>query len=486
MKRKRLRTFLRVAFHLVILRPLLKLYCGVRVTGSEHLHELSRFILIANHNSHLDILLLFSLLPVRGIALTHPVAEETYFERSRIVFGLIRFLFEPLWIQRGHPDRGEGPLRRIKDRLDQGHNIIVFPEGTRGRPGELLAFKSGLGRLVQQYPDIPIVPVFLSGPERILPKACMIPVPFWNHVLVGPPQSCAGSHRDITQHLQNTLQELAQSGVAQRRPRKRQRPPPVPAIAILGIDGSGKSTVSRLITQHLSTDNKTCLVSDRLEFYEKGELKPLQPLGLDAVRGIVSRYAKNARSLATYKIPKLTELLLRDRLLGEVTRWYAPRFIVQDGSPLLNMAAWAALYRMDTIDDQILATAISVLAGEQRGLRRANPVFQQLPELRHLDRLGLTHLRLPQVLVLLDLPPSIACQRIAARGEVRQPHENEERLGKLREAYLRVVQIISRNGRLPTLIVDGTTSLEQAAGESLRFVRKTLNLETCRSHEPSH
>jgi 1-acyl-sn-glycerol-3-phosphate acyltransferase len=485
MKPGSIRTFFRALIHLTVLRPAVKLFCGVHVSGWENLHSLDRFIIIANHNSHLDTLLLFYLLSVRDIAVTHPVAEETYFNRSRIVFALVRFAFQPVWIQRGHPERQEGALSAMKEKLDAGHNLIVFPEGTRGAPGELLPFKSGVGRLVSQYPRIPIVPVFLSGAERALPKATMLPLPFWSQVVVGPAQMCTGSHRDITEQLQATLVGLSRSGSARRRRRQRRNLKPAPTVAVLGIDGSGKSSVSREAARRLSADRHACLVSDQLQFYEKGNLKPLQPFGLETIRSIVSRYAKSARSLKTYKVPKLAELMLRDRLLGEVDRWYAPDVIVQDGSPLLNMAGWATLYAKDELDDDTLATGIAVLAGERPRLSRKDPVFQRLPELKYLDRLGLAHMRLPRVFVLLDLPPSIACERIAARGGRLQPHETEEKLRKLRDAYLTVHRVIAKEWRIPALVIDGTQPLERAVAEATQFISRNLGEES-QDHEPSN
>ncbi len=470
MRTERLTAVIRACIHLAVLRPLVRLYCGVHVTGSAHLQRLQQFIIVANHNSHLDIFLLFSLLSARDISMTHPVAEETYFARFPIVFTLISFLFQPIWIRRGHPDRKEDPLRGLKDLLDRGHNLVVFPEGTRGRPGEMQVFKSGLGRLVSEYPGVPIVPVFLSGPERVLPRSTWIPLPFWSHVLVGPPQVCAGSPRDITHHLQDTLRELSESGIIRLRPRlRRLSAHQVPVVAVLGIDGSGKSTVSRRLAQCLSMAGSACLVSDRLEFFENGEPKPLQPLGLETARGLLGRYAKRARSLANYKIPKLAELLLRDRLLAEVSRWYAPGIIVLDGSPLLNIAAWAALYGREGLSSERLAVAIGILAGQKRGITRSDPLFTELPELRQLNMLGLTHLKLPLRLVLLDLPAEAACARIAARGAARQPHETAEGLGRLRDAYLKVVQIVGRHWIVPVLILDATLPLEQLTDEAARF-----------------
>jgi len=485
MKAARLAAFARVFIHLAVLRPIIRLYCGMHVTGSAHLHGLSRFILIANHNSHLDALLLFSLLPTRDIARTHPVADELYFARHPLVFGLMNFLLQPIWIRRGQAGRHEDPLAEIQERIQRGHNIILFPEGTRGQPGAMQAFKSGLGRLVQHLPNVPIVPVFLSGPERVLPKGSWVPLPFWSQILVGPPQFYSNSPRDTTRHLESALVELSRCGAAHRSPRKRRRLAPAPAVAVLGIDGSGKSTLARSLAQQLSLSAAACLVSDRLQFYDRGELKPLQPLVLEEARGILSRYAKQAKSLARYKIPKLAELLLRDRLLSEVNRWYAPQWVVQDGSPLLNMAAWVVLYDRQRLEDDTLIQAITVLAGGQSGLSRRGPVFRQIPELAVLSRLGLNRLRLPRLLILLDLPASVACARIVSRGGPRQPHETEERLALLREAYQRVARITALKWNLPLLVVEAARPLDETLAIVMNFIETNLEPKPCHDHESS-
>ncbi len=50
-------------------------------------------------------------------------------------------------------------MKDVSDKLENGHNLIIFPEGTRGEPGELQSFKSGIGRIAEKYRHIPIVPV---------------------------------------------------------------------------------------------------------------------------------------------------------------------------------------------------------------------------------------------------------------------------------------------------------------------------------------
>ena len=144
MKRSRITSLLQVLVHIVLLRPWVRLFFGLNVIGRENLSHLDRFILIANHNSHLDIFLLFCLLPVRLIPRTHPVADKTYFSRSRIVFLVAKFLFDPVWVVRGKPDTGGDPLDEIKTVLEEGCNLIIFPEGTRRAPGAKPDYKVGV------------------------------------------------------------------------------------------------------------------------------------------------------------------------------------------------------------------------------------------------------------------------------------------------------------------------------------------------------
>lgn len=464
----------RIAVHLLVLRPLLWISCGVHVTGRNRLRHLDRFVLIANHNSHIDTLLLFHLLPWRQIPKTHPVAEHAYFSRSRLVLSLVSFLFRPVWIERGRPDLD--PLGGIRRQLDHDHNIMVFPEGTRGAPGELLRFKSGIGRLAADYPDLPIIPVFLAGPERILPKRSLLPLPFFNHVVVGPPQICRGSHRDRTLALESILLELSESECAGRH-RRRQHlvdlETRIPTIAVLGIDGSGKSTLSRALAERLSEAGRCGLVTDRLEFLEKGALLEVQPLVTETLRQLIGRHAKQAKSLKNYKIPKLAELLLRDHLLGEIGRWYRPDRVVMDGSPLLNMVAWAVLYREHLFNEDTCRKAVSFFTSREQ-VATNDPVFREFPELKVLKRLRLNRLSLPDAVVFLDVRPQTACRRIASRGEQRQVHETEDKLRKLRDAYLLVCDVVRTYRGISVLRTDGERPPDKVADEAIQFV------ESCR------
>jgi len=465
---------LKTLIHLLVFRPIIKLIFGINIYGKSNIHDLNNYIIIANHNSHLDIFLLFYLLPVKHISITHPVAAKEYFSRSKILFGLINYLFSPVWITRGDTGKREDAINSIKGNLDRGHNIIMFPEGTRGEPGKILPFKTGVGRLSEEYHNIPIVPVFLHGPERALPKKSFLPMPVCNDIFIAPPQVFKESYIETTHILEQIIKELSETENVRHHRRHKRKTRFASAVAILGIDGSGKSTISRIVAGELSTESTSALISDKLEFYENGELRKMQPLVTEKIREIVGSYAKSARSLKLYKVPKLTEMLLRDYLTDELNKWYNPAHIVMDGCTLLNLTAWAVLYREEYFNEEFCLKAIRILSSMDENIDKNDPVYSHFPELMTIKRLKLNHMTLPDVVMFLDVEPDIAMQRIEQRGENKQVHETQEKLNKLRDAYQMTCKVVKENLNVPTRIINGNDTIENISMSANDFIRSSL------------
>jgi 1-acyl-sn-glycerol-3-phosphate acyltransferase len=156
-------------------------------------------IYFANHTSHLDFVVLWSVLPHALRVQTRPVAAKDYWQsglRRRLAVNV----FHAILIERSTSVSGEEQIQSARrsfdlllEALDHNHSLIIFPEGTRGRGNEVGPFKSGLYHLWLKRPDVQFVPVYLANLNRVLPKGEVLPVPFISRVAFGPPFKPAGN-----------------------------------------------------------------------------------------------------------------------------------------------------------------------------------------------------------------------------------------------------------------------------------------------------
>ena len=210
----RLRHLAQAAFALLVLRPFLALFIGLRVRGREHLPDRDPFVLVANHSSHLDTVSLLSLFPVSRLRRLRPCAAADYFERTAAIAFLSHTFFNILPIGRaghaagGTPAEGGGAVRRMCEALAHGESLLLFPEGTRGRGPDMAPFKPGVAFLVERFPSVPVVPAYLVNMGRALPKGEFLPVPFFCEVRIGPALRLSGTREEIMAALRAALETL--------------------------------------------------------------------------------------------------------------------------------------------------------------------------------------------------------------------------------------------------------------------------------------
>ncbi len=155
-------------------------------------------VYFANHTSHLDFVVLWSVLPRRVREKTRPVAAKDYWSHG-IKKRMAVNAFHAVLVERGskpvNGDRTAGAretLEMLLEALGTDNSLIVFPEGTRGDGLEVGPFKSGIYHLWQRRPDLQFVPVYLSNLNRILPKGEFLPVPVISRVTFGAPLRVIG------------------------------------------------------------------------------------------------------------------------------------------------------------------------------------------------------------------------------------------------------------------------------------------------------
>ena len=167
------------------LRIIFRAWNRLSVTGRENLPARPPFILISNHTSHLDALLLASLLPAKWRDQVSPVAASDTFFEKRPTAAFAAWVLNAVAIRR----RGTGAhsLEQMRDRLQEGNAVlIIFPEGTRSRTGQIQPFKSGIGRLVAES-KIPVVPCRLEGCSRAYPPGGHFVKPTRLSIRIGKP-----------------------------------------------------------------------------------------------------------------------------------------------------------------------------------------------------------------------------------------------------------------------------------------------------------
>ncbi len=204
-------------FFWLVVRPLVLVVLGLNVRHREWLPADGPAVVVANHNSHLDTLVLMSLLPKRLLARVRPVAAADYFLRSGPVAWFSRRVIGILPIDRERRDPAADPLDPLREALDRGEVLVVFPEGSRGEPERLARFKTGVGRLALSRPEVPIVPVFLHGLGKALPRGAVLPVPFFCDVFVGEALRggggpWGGDHHGFMDELTRRMSALAAEG----------------------------------------------------------------------------------------------------------------------------------------------------------------------------------------------------------------------------------------------------------------------------------
>ena len=202
-------TLLRFLFFAGIVRPILLLAVGIHARGRALLPQRGPAIVVANHNSHLDTLTIISLFPLHLLSKLRPVAAMDYFMRTKAMAWFATRIIGIIAIARGGRDRNVNPLAPCEDALDRGEILILFPEGSRGEPEKLQAFKKGVAHLAKQRPEVPVYPLFISGLGKVLPKDALFLVPFNCDVVVGEPLQWNGSIEGFMELLRMRIEILA-------------------------------------------------------------------------------------------------------------------------------------------------------------------------------------------------------------------------------------------------------------------------------------
>lgn len=161
----------------VCVATLLSATGGIRASGRENLPKSGGALLVSNHLSHLDVFIL-------GIPLHRPL---NYMARSTLFFPPLGVFIRSVG---GFPIQREGMgtqgLKETLKRIRKGGIVVLFPEGTRSRDGEIAELKSGIAVLAARA-RVPVIPSALAGTFEAWPRTRPFPRPHAVRIHYGTP-----------------------------------------------------------------------------------------------------------------------------------------------------------------------------------------------------------------------------------------------------------------------------------------------------------
>lgn len=179
----------------------------LKIRGREHVDPAQSYVIAANHQSHVDILIIYGWI---GIDFKWVMKESI---RKIPFMGKACDAMGHVFIDRSNPAAAISSIERAKARIQNGTSILFFPEGTRSRDGHLQDFKKGAFRTALDL-NLPILPVTINGTKTILQKNSSRIFPGKVEMIFHPPVETAPFTADRMEDLMKIVRASIQSELA--------------------------------------------------------------------------------------------------------------------------------------------------------------------------------------------------------------------------------------------------------------------------------
>lgn len=166
----------------------------VRRRGLEHVDPRRSYVVVCNHQSQYDIVVVYGWLK---LDLKWVIKKEL---RKVPFIGIGCEKVGHIFVDRQRPERARAAINDALHRLGDGIGILFFPEGTRSDDGHLLRFKKGAFRVAIDQ-QLPVLPVTVSGTRDILPARSLRLFPGTATLTVHAPIETAGMSVDEVPEL---------------------------------------------------------------------------------------------------------------------------------------------------------------------------------------------------------------------------------------------------------------------------------------------
>jgi 1-acyl-sn-glycerol-3-phosphate acyltransferase len=199
-----------------VLPPALRAIWRPTVHGLEHVPRTGGVILASNHLSFVDSVVIPSVVPRKVVFL----AKSDYFTGSGVKGAMSRAWFEGLGMLPVDRDDSKAAIASLDTALEvlgRGEAFGIYPEGTRSRDGRLYRGRTGVAHLALTA-GVPVVPVGLTGTEKLQPVGSSLPRIVPVTVRFGEPIEVVGRYdgvplgrarREVTDEIMAAIQALS-------------------------------------------------------------------------------------------------------------------------------------------------------------------------------------------------------------------------------------------------------------------------------------
>jgi len=152
----------------VFILPMIRKFLIKAELGRENMNRDQPYIFAVNHNSHLDEFVTMPAIMMSTRRNTHFFADKKHWFEGKLYFRILARRFAAIPVERSG-EGGDEALKKGVEYIKKGHNIIIYPEGTRGSGFDLNRGKIGVAKLAL-WSGAPVVPVGVWGTHKLMPK----------------------------------------------------------------------------------------------------------------------------------------------------------------------------------------------------------------------------------------------------------------------------------------------------------------------------
>lgn len=275
-------------------------------------------------------------------------------------------------------------------------------------------------------------------------------------------------------------------------------------VCVLGIDGSGKSTITSSLPSSLAAKlnitaggaGDTFRVVSAEEDYLTSKSYPKGfPLAARMSRYFKGKAKKFVDNRKIYPVFKLSQMFFQDIAAQKLVKKYSPDLMVSDGNLLLSTLGRAANYlqpasknkkvrnRGQTVDPNDLKAVFEYIIDKKPLPEKTIKLLPYLKNgiiIRFLRLIVIGKLLLPDMVIFMDITPERALDRIKNRGKKIDLHENIRDLTQARNMYLKTIEAFNQyHGRLfaHNILVENHTP-DQILGEIIELIKQEIMQKT--------